>query len=94
MTPTTRKWLKGLAATAISTLANTVSGLLLLPSVFNFSKAGIANTVKLAVIPVISALCLYLQKSPLSDVTATIDSRGNVTEVEGSIDVGVKSAKN
>jgi hypothetical protein len=91
MTTTTKKWLKGLAATAISTLANTVSGLILLPSVFNFSKTGMENTAKLIAVPVIGALCLYLQKSPLSDVTATIDSRGIVTDVTGSVQVDVTS---
>lgn len=91
---TYRKWIKGAAATMIATVANTVNGLLVLPEVFNFTKAGLINTAKLVAVPTVGALCYYLAKSPLADVTATIDDKGRVTEVDGSIDVEVKSPKN
>lgn len=88
---TNRKWLKGALATVIASAANAINGMLVLPSVFNFSHSGLANSAKMICIPTAGALTYYFMKSPLADVTATIDEKGRVTEVDGSIDVEVKS---
>jgi len=61
----TAVWLKGLFAAAISTFATTASGLVMLPSVFNFSHNGLINIAKLAGAPALVAVFTYLQKSPL-----------------------------
>lgn len=71
MTATTKAWLKGLAAAAISSLVTAVNGVLVLPDVFNFTKPGLLNTAKLVVIPTIGSICLYLKKSPIPDTTVT-----------------------
>lgn len=94
MTAQTKKWFKGLAATAIATACNAGNGMLALPTIFNFSHDGLLNTFKLIALPTMAAVFAYLSKSPLSDVTATIDAKGNVTDVEGSVTVGVTSTKN
>lgn len=61
----TTVWLKGLFAAAISTFATTASGLVMLPTVFNFSHDGIINIGKLAGAPALVAVFTYLQKSPI-----------------------------
>jgi hypothetical protein len=62
---TTAVWLQGLFAAGISTFATAASGLVMLPTVFNFTHNGLINMVKLAGGPAMVAVFTYLQKSPL-----------------------------
>lgn len=84
-------WIHGLAAAAVSGAASAVSGCVALPTVFTFDKNGVANMIKLAVPPAIIAVALYLKKSPVPALTATVDDQGNV-QVEGNpvVEVQVK----
>lgn len=94
MNETTKLWLKGLMAAAISALSTAVSGVVVLPQVFNFSHDGMLNTVKLITVPTVVAVCTYLKKSPMPDaITATVDQSGNITDVSGTVEVGLQPKK-
>jgi hypothetical protein len=62
---TTKAWLHGLFAAGISAFATSASGLIALPTVFNFSKDGIINMLKMAAVPAGIAVFTYLKQSPL-----------------------------
>lgn len=94
MNETTKLWLKGLAAAAISALSTAASGVVVLPEVFNFSHAGVLNTLKLVAVPTAVAVFSYLQKSPIpSELTATVDQKGNITDISGAVEVGLQTKK-
>ncbi len=61
----TKAWLQGLFAVIISAFATAVSGIITLPTVFNFTHNGIINTLKVGAIPALYAGFNYLKKSPL-----------------------------
>jgi hypothetical protein len=74
---TWRVWLQGLIAAFISTFATSASGLIALPTVFNFTHDGLINMGKMALVPAVVAVFSYLSKSPLPGIlepgdTATI----------------------
>jgi acyl-coenzyme A synthetase/AMP-(fatty) acid ligase len=73
-------WLHGLLAAAISAFATAASGAITLPTVFNFSKDGMLNVVKLATIPALLAVFAYLKTSPVPSETATITATVTKTE--------------
>ena len=91
MNQTTKIWLKGMLVGMISAAASTLSGIVVLPEFFNFSRAGVMNTIKLVTVPVIVSVCLYLKKSPLPErITATVDNKGNISDVSGTVEVSLK----
>lgn len=61
----TQAWLRGLIAAFVSAFATAASGVIALPSVFNFSHNGLINMAKMAMVPAMVAVFTYLQKSPL-----------------------------
>lgn len=61
----TRAWLHGLFAIVISAFATSASGIIMLPTVFNFSHDGIINMIKVAGAPALLAAFTYLKQSPL-----------------------------
>ncbi len=61
----TRAWLHGLFAAAISAFATSASGLIALPTVFNFTRNGLINMLKMAAVPAGIAVFTYLKQSPL-----------------------------
>lgn len=61
----TKVWLHGLFAAAISAFATAASGILTLPTVFNFTHDGIINMVKVAGVPAMFSAFTYLKQSPL-----------------------------
>lgn len=61
----TKVWLHGLFAAAISAFATSASGVLLLPTVFNFTHDGIINMIKVAGVPAMLSTFAYLKQSPL-----------------------------
>jgi hypothetical protein len=61
-------WLHGLFAAAISAAASAASGVIALPSVFTLNKAGFINMGRLAAVPAMLAVCLYLKSSPVPPV--------------------------
>lgn len=61
----TKAWLHGLFAAVISAFATSASGILMLPTVFNFSHDGIANMIKISGGPALFAAFTYLKQSPL-----------------------------
>lgn len=94
MNETTKLWLKGLAAAAISAISTALGSAVLLPQFFNFTKAGMIATAKLIVVPTIGAVCFYVKKSPLpSALTATVDQKGNITDISGAVEVGLQPKK-
>jgi hypothetical protein len=58
-------WLRGLLAAAISAFSTAASGALTLPTVFNFSHAGLMNILKLSAVPALLAVFAYLKQSPV-----------------------------
>lgn len=58
-------WLRGLLAAAISTFSTAASGALTMPSMFNFTHAGLVNILKLAAVPALLAVFAYLKQSPI-----------------------------
>lgn len=64
---TTKAWLHGLAALFISTFATSASGMLALPTVFNFTHDGLLNMIKVSAVPALTAVFGYLKASPLPD---------------------------
>jgi hypothetical protein len=66
----TKAWLHGLFAASISAFATAASGILTLPTVFNFSHDGIINMVKVAGVPAMLSAFAYLKQSPLPPSTA------------------------
>lgn len=88
-----KAWLHGLAAALISAFFTSVAGFIALPTVFTLDKNGLVNMVQMSVPPAILAVALYLKTSPLPPLTATVDSKGNITDVSGSVQVDVQSKK-
>ena len=84
-----KAWLHGLAAALISAFASAASGAIALPTVFTLDRVGFINMAKLATIPALLAVFAYLKTSPLPPLTATVDAKGNLTSVEGSVQVNV-----
>jgi acyl-coenzyme A synthetase/AMP-(fatty) acid ligase len=65
-------WLHGIGAAFISAFATAASGAIALPSVFNFSHAGLLNVTKLALVPALLAVFAYLKASPLPPLDPTL----------------------
>ncbi len=61
----TKAWLHGLFAAAISAFATSASGVIMLPTVFNFTHDGIINMIKVAGVPALFSAFTYLKQSPL-----------------------------
>lgn len=74
LSTSTRVWLHGLVAAFISTFATSASGVIALPTVFNFSHSGLENMVKLSAIPAIVAVFGYLKTSPLPGLVGPGDT--------------------
>lgn len=64
-----RVWLHGLFAAAIGSFATAAGGAILMPDVFSFSHAGIINMLKLATLPALSSIFMYLKQSPLPAIS-------------------------
>lgn len=60
-----QNWFHGLGAVVISSFSTSAAGIIALPTVFNFSKAGFINMAKMSCIPALLAAFLYLKQSPL-----------------------------
>ena len=65
----TKAWLHGLFAAFISAFSSSASGFIALPSVFNFTKAGLFNMLKLSVVPAAVSVFAYLKQSPLPPIS-------------------------
>lgn len=84
----TRVWLHGLFAAFISAFSTAASGAIALPTVFNFSHNGIANMVKLAIVPAMVAVFTYLKQSPLPNLIGpgdTANVKNPVISPDGTI---------
>lgn len=86
----TKAWLHGLFAAAISAFATAASGIITLPTVFNFSHDGIINMVKVAGVPAMFAAFTYLKQSPLPTNIVfspgdTLNAKNAVIGKDGSI---------
>src|ERR1700679_3274447 len=86
----TKIWLHGLFAAGISAFATSASGLIALPTVFNFTHDGMINMVKMAAVPAGIAVFTYLQKSPLPPDSVigpgdTVTAKNPVISATGSI---------
>jgi len=66
--PAVKIWFHGLFAAAISAAASAASGAIALPSVFTLNKAGFINMGRLAAVPAMLAVLLYLKTSPVPSV--------------------------
>ena len=66
-----RIWLHGLAAATIASVATAASGLVALPSTFNFSAHGLENVGKLCLVPAIIGAAGYLKQSPVPTLSVT-----------------------
>jgi hypothetical protein len=87
----TKAWLHGLFAAAISAFSTSASGILMLPTVFNFSHDGLINMLKVSGGPALFAAFTYLKQSPLPSpnligpgdtlkaINPTISATGNIT---------------
>jgi hypothetical protein len=88
-------WFYGLAAAVISAFSTAAGAFIVMPNVFNFgSKESVGNAVKIVIVPTALAVFAYLKASPIPPLTATVDAKGNITNVQGSVDVSVTSPKN
>ncbi len=65
MTTTTKAWIHGLVAAGIGAIATAASGVLALPTVFNFTHDGLMNVLKLTMVPTLLQVFAYLKQSPL-----------------------------
>lgn len=86
----TKAWLHGLFAAAISAFATAASGVLTLPTVFNFTHDGIINMIKVAGVPAMFAAFSYLKQSPLPAAAVlgpgdTVNAKNPVIAKDGSI---------
>lgn len=85
----TKAWLHGLFAAAISAFSTSASGIIMLPTVFNFSHDGIINMIKVSGGPALFAAFSYLKQSPLpGGVFApgdTADIKDPVISADGTI---------
>jgi hypothetical protein len=84
MTATTRLWLKGMAAAAISAFTTAAGGAIVLPAVFNFSHDGLANTAKLIFVPTVGAVLAYLKASPMPVESETVSADTTVSTTKNS----------
>ena len=75
---TTKAWLKGLAAAAISALSTAAGGAVVLPAIFNLSHDGLINTAKIVIVPTLGAVFAYLKASPLPAASITTTSTETV----------------
>jgi hypothetical protein len=73
MTQNTRIWLHTIGAAFISSFSTSASGMLMLPSVFNFSHDGLMNMIKVSAVPALAAVFGYLKASPLPPLDQTIE---------------------
>ena len=80
MSSTTKAWLHGLVAAAVSTFATAGGAALTMPDIFNFSKPGLANLAKIVVVPVITTVFGYLKQSPLPSSTQTVTVTQEITK--------------
>lgn len=80
----TKVWLHGLFAAGISAFATSASGLLALPTVFNFSRDGMINMLKMALVPAGFAVFTYLKQSPLPSVIGPGDTLKTLNPVIAS----------
>jgi predicted histidine transporter YuiF (NhaC family) len=64
-------WVHGLGAAFISAFVSSASGVIALPSVFNFSHDGMINMAKVSTVPALLAAFAYLKSSPLPAVSIT-----------------------
>ena len=83
-------WLHALLATAISSFATAASGALLLPTVFTFDKNGLINMIKMATVPTMLAVFLYLKQSPVPSLT--VSAPANIEVDSGTVSVSGKPA--
>jgi len=61
-------WLHGLLAVFKSAFAASAAGVLVMPSVFSFTKLGFLNMIKLSAVPAMVNVCAYLKTSPVPDL--------------------------
>lgn len=80
MTSTTKAWLHGLFAGAISTFATAGGAALTMPDTFNFSKTGLINLLKIVLVPTAVSVFAYLKQSPLPTSTQTVTVTQEVTK--------------
>lgn len=78
-------WLQGLAAAAISAFATAASGVIALPSVFTFDKAGLLNMIKMATVPAMLAVFAYLKQSPMPSLS--VSAPANIKVDSGTVSV-------
>ena len=88
LSTSTKIWLHGLVAAFISAFATAASGAIALPTVFSFTRYGLINMAKLAVVPAALAVFGYLKASPLPSLmgpgdTATV--KDPVISADGTI---------
>jgi len=87
MSPSTKTWLHTIAAAFISTFATSASGMLALPTVFNFTHDGLMNVLKVAAVPALIAVLTYLKTSPLPPLNQTVEVSHAVVDSGGTATV-------
>jgi hypothetical protein len=81
MSESTKVWLHTLGAAFISAFATSASGMVTLPTVFNFSHDGLINVLKVAALPAIAAVLAILKTSPLPPLVQTVvEKKQEVTD--------------
>lgn len=75
-------WLHGLAAAAITAFCSALSGIIVMPDVFNFTHAGLISTAKMATVPTVVAVCAYMKASPVPALSATLTKTTTVDIVK------------
>lgn len=80
MTQNTKTWLHGLVAAGITSFSTAASGLVVLPDVFNFSRPGLLNIVKLVTVPTAIAVFGYLKQSPLPALILSPGDKATLTD--------------
>jgi hypothetical protein len=71
MNTTQKAWVYGLATAFITAFSTAAVGALTLPTVFNGSKDGLFNILKITLVPALISVFSYLQKSPLPSAIST-----------------------
>lgn len=72
-------WAHGLAAVIISAFSTSAMGVIMLPDVFSFSKAGFVNMAKMAALPALMSAFAYLKASPVPALSVTTTTTATET---------------
>jgi len=84
MTSTTKIWIHGMAAAAISGLSSAAIAYFAAPQAFNFSNAGLIAFAKVIVLGAALPTFAYLKQSPIPALSATVSSQTDTETPTGT----------